>query len=97
MKEDPLDQLRAICLALPEASEQGGVGDPSFKVRDKIFAMQHRVNDRFSMWCKAPPGAQDVLVGSDPKRFFVPLMLVTTGGSVSGWMSRSTGTKSPTW
>ena len=72
MKEDPLDQLRAICLALPEANEQGGVGDPSFKVRDKIFAMQHRVNDRLSMWCKAPPGAQDVLVGSDPKRFFVP-------------------------
>jgi len=72
MKEDPLDQLRAICLALPEASEQGGVGDPSFKVRDKIFAMQHRVNDRLSMWCKAPPGAQDVLVGSDAKRFFVP-------------------------
>jgi predicted DNA-binding protein (MmcQ/YjbR family) len=72
MKEDPLDQLRAICLALPEASEQGGVGDPSFKVRDKIFAMQHRLNDRLSMWCKAPPGAQDVLVGSDPKRFFVP-------------------------
>jgi predicted DNA-binding protein (MmcQ/YjbR family) len=72
MKEDPLDQLRAICLAFPEASEQGGVGDPSFKVRDKIFAMQHRVNDRMSMWCKAPPGAQGVLVGSDPKRFFVP-------------------------
>ncbi len=72
MKEDPLDQLRAICLALPEASEQGGVGDPSFKVRDKVFAMQHRMNDRMSMWCKAPPGAQDVLVGSDPKRFFVP-------------------------
>jgi len=43
MKEDPLDQLRAICLALSEASEQGGVGDPSFKVRDKIFAMQQGV------------------------------------------------------
>jgi hypothetical protein len=25
-----------------------------------------------SFWCKAPPGAQDVLVGSDPGRFFVP-------------------------
>lgn len=72
MKEDPLERLRAICLAFPEASEQGGVGDPSFKVRDKIFAMQHRVNDRMSMWCKAPPGAQDVLVGSDPERFFAP-------------------------
>ena len=72
MKEDPLDRLRAICLALPEATEQGGVGDPSFKVRDKIFAMQHRVTERMSLWCKAPPGAQDVLVGSYPHRFFVP-------------------------
>lgn len=71
-KENPLDKLRAICLAFPEASEQGGVGDPSFKVRDKIFAMQHRIDGRMSMWCKAPPGAQSVLVGSDSKRFFVP-------------------------
>src|SRR6266851_2238056 len=72
MKENPLDHLRAICLELPEATEQGGVGDPSFKVRDKIFAMQHRFDDRPSMWCKAPPGAQDILVDSNPDRFFVP-------------------------
>ena len=72
MNDEPLDRLRTICLALPEASEQGGVGDPSFKVRDKIFAMRHRMNDRMSMWCKAQVGAQDVLVGSNPERFFVP-------------------------
>jgi predicted DNA-binding protein (MmcQ/YjbR family) len=74
MQEDPLDQLRTICLAFPESIEQGegGVGDPSFKVRDKIFAMQHRTNSRRSLWCKAPPGAQQILVGSDPERFFVP-------------------------
>ena len=39
MPDDSLDRLRAICLAFVEASEQGGVGDPTFKVRDKIFAM----------------------------------------------------------
>ncbi len=72
MIEGMLDQLRSICLALPEASEQGGVGNPSFKVRNKIFAMQHGVDGRPSLWCKAPPGAQDVLIGSDPERFFVP-------------------------
>ena len=48
------------------------MGDPSFKVRDKIFAMQHRVEDRPSMWCKAPLGVQDILVNSNPARFFVP-------------------------
>ncbi len=68
----PIERLRAICLAFPEASEEGGVGDPSFKVRKKIFAMQHGVDGRPSMWCKAPSGAQGVLVGSDPQRFFVP-------------------------
>jgi predicted DNA-binding protein (MmcQ/YjbR family) len=70
---DPLDRLRAICMAFPEAAEDGaGVGTPSFKVRDKIFAMRHGMAGRPSMWCKAPAGAQDILVGSNPARFFVP-------------------------
>lgn len=72
MSDDSLERLRAICLAYPEAVEAGGVGDPSFKVRDKIFAMRHRVDDRQSLWCKAPPGLQDALVSADPTRFFVP-------------------------
>ena len=70
--EEALKQLREICLALPEASEQGGVGNPSFKVRDKIFAMRHAMEGRMSMWCKALPGVQDILVDANPKRFFVP-------------------------
>lgn len=72
MKEDPVDRLRDICLVLPEATERGGVGDPTFRVRDKIFAMQHGVDGRPSMWCKAPPGLQYALVRSDSERFFVP-------------------------
>ena len=87
MLENPLHRLRAICLALPEANESGGVGDPSFKVRDRIFAMQHRVDGRMSMWCKAPPGAQEVLVGSDPARFFVP-PYVGHHGWVGVWLDR---------
>ncbi len=87
MLENPLHRLRAICLALPETNESGGVGDPSFKVRDRIFAMQHRVDGRMSMWCKAPPGAQEVLVGSDPARFFVP-PYVGHHGWVGVWLDR---------
>src|SRR3982750_741711 len=67
-----LSRLRSICLALPEASEQGGVGDPTFKVRNKIFAMRHPMDDRESLWCKAQSGVQSSLVGSESKRFFVP-------------------------
>jgi predicted DNA-binding protein (MmcQ/YjbR family) len=69
-----LERLRAICMSLPEATEQaeGRVGDPVFKVRDKIFAMQHPMGDRMSLWCKAVPGLQEGLVASNPARFFVP-------------------------
>lgn len=73
MPDQPMDHLRAICLAFPEATEKESWGtDPTFRVRDKIFAMQKAGDGRVSLWCKAPPGAQDVLVGADPARFFVP-------------------------
>jgi hypothetical protein len=68
----PLERLRVVCLAFPEAVESGGVGDPSFKVRDKIFAMQHRMDGRPSLWVKAPDGVQEMLVGAVPERFFRP-------------------------
>ncbi len=70
--DDALTRLRAVCLALPDAVEAGGVGDPSFKVRGKIFAMQHGHEGRPSLWCKAPRGVQQILVGGAPERFFVP-------------------------
>lgn len=70
--DDALNHLRAICLALPEASEQGGVGNPTFKIRDKIFAMRHQMAGRMSVWCKAPPGAQSALIQTSPHLFFVP-------------------------
>ncbi len=72
LEDEPLNHLRTICLAFPEAIEAGGVGTPTFKVRDKIFTMRHQVDGRMSMWCKAPSGAQEVLVGSNPEQFFVP-------------------------
>ena len=72
MGDDSLGRLREICLALPGATEQEAWGDPTFRVRDKIFAMQKRGDGRPSVWCKGPPGAQAILVGSDPARFFVP-------------------------
>jgi predicted DNA-binding protein (MmcQ/YjbR family) len=71
--QNPTARLRRICLALPEAAEKETFGAPTFRVRDRIFAMLSRGDDgRVSMWCKAPPGSQAVLVGADPARFFVP-------------------------
>jgi predicted DNA-binding protein (MmcQ/YjbR family) len=72
MAQKPLERLRAICLALPESVETETWGEPTFRVRNKIFAMENSDDGRSSVWCKAPPGSQMVLVGADPERFFVP-------------------------
>lgn len=72
MPDQPIERLRTICLALPEAAEQETWGDPTFRVRAKIFAMVKQGDGRVSLWCKAPPGAQTILVGADPEQFFVP-------------------------
>jgi predicted DNA-binding protein (MmcQ/YjbR family) len=72
MPRQPIDRLRDICLALPEGEEKEAWGDPTFRVRGKIFAMEKRGDGRVSLWCKAELGSQMVLVGADPKRFFVP-------------------------
>ena len=64
-----LDRLRAICLALPEAAEKETWEIPTFRVRDKIFAMAH---DTGTVWCKAPHGVQAILMEAAPERFFAP-------------------------
>lgn len=83
--DEILDRVRAVCLALPEATEGGGVGNPSWRVRDKNFAMRHDSHTgRWGIWCKAQPGAQRALVDGDPDRFFVPPYV-----GVHGWIGIS--------
>ena len=73
MADEVLDQLRAICLKLPEAAEDHeSVGSPVFKVRGKIFAMRHGMDSRPSLWCKAQTGFQQTIVEAEPEHFFVP-------------------------
>jgi hypothetical protein len=67
-----LSRLRPICLALPEAKERETWGKATFRVREKIFCMHIADADEPALWCKAPPGSQAILVGADPRRFFVP-------------------------
>ena len=74
--DDPLGRLRQICLALPEATEKIAWGEPTFRVGGtKMFAMftdNHHGDGRVALWCKAPPGVQEMLVNAAPKRFYVP-------------------------
>lgn len=72
-----LDRVREIALALPEVNERVSHGAPSFFVRDKrpicYFHDDNFASDgRISLWCPAPPGAQEELVAADSQRFFAP-------------------------
>jgi predicted DNA-binding protein (MmcQ/YjbR family) len=69
---DSLTRLRALCLALPEAIERETWDIPTFRVREKIFVMATTDNGTPSLWCKAPPGAQTILIEAAPARFFRP-------------------------
>lgn len=71
MTDQVIERFRATCLALPEVEEKETWDRPTFRVRNKIFAMA-RDEEIPSFVCKAPHGVQDVLVGSDPHRFFIP-------------------------
>jgi hypothetical protein len=72
---NPLATLRAVALALPEATERPSHGEPAWFVQGRrMFAMlsDHHHDDRLAVWVAAPPGAQEALVDEDPARFFRP-------------------------
>ncbi len=86
MAASPLARLRRLCLALPEAHEVSAWGEPTFRVRNKMFATfasasNHHGDGRHAAWVKALPVNQDLLVGSAPQRVFVPPYV-----GPSGWI-----------
>ena len=70
---EALDRLRALCLALPEASERLSHGEPTWFVRKVFvtFAGRHH-DDRVACWCAAVAEERDAMVAEEPERFFVP-------------------------
>ncbi|MCV0393907.1 MAG: MmcQ/YjbR family DNA-binding protein [Rhizobiaceae bacterium] len=70
--EDAWQRVRQICLGLPEAVEKEAWGDPTFRVKERIFAMVKRGDGRISVWMKAPDGSQEMLTAAAPERFFRP-------------------------
>lgn len=90
MPPRPLTRLRRICLALPEAHEVEAWGEPTFRVRNKLFAMfasasTHHGQGRPAVWCKAGSGNQQIMVRGAPDRFFVP-PYVGPSGWVGIWL-----------
>jgi predicted DNA-binding protein (MmcQ/YjbR family) len=85
-----LPRLRQLCLALPEAHEVEAWGEPTFRVRNKLFAMfasadSHHGGGRHAVWCKAAPGNQELMIRSAPTRFFKP-PYVGPSGWVGIWL-----------
>lgn len=77
MNDEMMERARRICLALPEATEQEAWGEPTWRVRKKIFAMyasagNHHGAGRHALWLNAPLGVQEMLVRSAPETYFVP-------------------------
>jgi hypothetical protein len=45
---------------------------PSYRVADKIFALERPWNDRLALWCKVPAGSREFILAAEPARFFIP-------------------------
>lgn len=93
MPPGPLARLRKLCLTLPEAHEVEAWGEPTFRVRNKLFAMfaaagNHHGGGRPAVWCKAAPGNQALMVRAEPERYFVP-PYVGPSGWVGVWLDRN--------
>jgi hypothetical protein len=71
----PVERLRAICLALPETTEKLAWGEPTWRVRGRLFAQlddHHHGADHLAVWLPAPLGEQEAMIFTDPERFFRP-------------------------
>ena len=92
-----LERLRSLCAALPEVTEKLSHGSPTWFVKKTFVTWvdDHHGDGNTGIWCAAPPGAQEALVGSGDPRFFRPpyvghrgwlgVRLVTPDGANPDW------------
>jgi hypothetical protein len=90
MSRNPFGKLRKLCLALPEAHEVEAWGEPTFRVRNKMFAMAAHANThhglgRHAVWVKSTSDAQQERIAAAPDRFFKP-PYVGPSGWVGIWL-----------
>ena len=77
MPPSPLARLRKLCLSLPDAHEVEAWGEPTFRVKNKLFAMYAHANNHHgaghhAVWVKSTPVNQGFMVKAKPARYFVP-------------------------
>jgi hypothetical protein len=79
-----LARVRKICLALPDATEKLSHGEPTFFVKQGVFAMfdnNHHGMGRVAIWLPAPLGLQEFLIEQEPGIYFRPPYV-----GVAGWI-----------
>lgn len=84
MAASPLTRIRRICLSFPAAHEVEAWGEPTFRVKNKLFAMYasagtHHSPNHPSVWVKSTPINQQFMVHDKPKRYFMPPYVGTSG------------------
>lgn len=70
-----LARVRALCMALPEVTEKLAWGEPTWRVRERLFAQfdnHHHGAPHVSVWLATEPEAQAALLEAEPERFFRP-------------------------
>ena len=87
-----LARLREICLAFPGAHEVEAWGEPTFRVKNKVFAMYaspgtHHSPDRPSVWILSVNMEQDLVLRTRPDRYFKPAY-VGPAGWIGAWLDR---------
>ena len=86
MPPSPLQRLRKVCLGFPGAHEVEAWGEPTFRVKNKMFAMyaaahNHHGAGQHAVWIKSTLLNQGFVLAANPKRYFSPPYV-----GPSGWI-----------
>src|SRR5262245_54571375 len=87
--EKHLHRVRQICVVMPDVTEKLSHGEPTFFVRKRVFAMfanNHHNDGHIAVWTPALAGLQEALIEEEPKTYFRPPYV----GS-SGWIGIELG------
>jgi predicted DNA-binding protein (MmcQ/YjbR family) len=94
-RKRPIEQVTAICMAMPEATVEHSGSHATFRVRKKVFAYfldDHHGDGIVSVCVKTQLGENLDLVKRDPGRFYMPAYI----GS-RGWVGIRVDVKGADW
>jgi len=77
-----LQRVRRICLALPDTIEKISHGEPTFFVKNRVFAMfsnNHHYDGHVALLLPAPPGLQEALIAEEPGTYYRPPYVGSSG------------------